>query len=55
MEGSSAVITALGTAVSSISADMVEAVTTILPYAATAIGVILAVTFGIKAFKKLAK
>ena len=55
MEGTSAVITALGTAVSGISADMVSAVTTVLPYAATALGAALVVTFGIKMFKKMGK
>ena len=55
MEGTSTVISALGTACSSISSDMVTAISTVLPYAATAIGAILVVTFGIKAFRRFAK
>lgn len=55
MEGTSAVVTALGTAVSGISSDMVSAVTTVLPYAATALGAVVVVTLGIKAFKRISK
>lgn len=58
MEGGSAMsslITALGTAFSSISDDFFSVLGTALPIALGIVGAGLAITLGIKYFKKLAK
>jgi hypothetical protein len=45
--------TAIGNAFSSVADDVTKLVTTSAPYALSIIGLVLAVTIGIKVFKKL--
>lgn len=55
MEPTTTVSAALVTALTTVANNMTGAVVDILPVAATALGTILVVTFGIKAFKKFTK
>ena len=49
-----AMSSAVGTAMNTVKGDVMEMITTALPYALAILGVGLAITLGIKFFKKIA-
>lgn len=54
MEGYEALVTSLETAFSGIAGQLTSSVSVIAPVAITVVGAMMIVTFGVKAFKKIA-
>lgn len=55
MEGASAIVTAMTGAVTTIASDCTEMVGAILPVALPVLGIVIAVSFGLKFVKKIMK
>lgn len=49
----STITSAISTAFSGVQSDVTDLIGTVLPYALAIIGIVLAITIGIKVFKKL--